>query len=128
MKKHLGIAPGICFLLAFTTVVNAMPDRFSIIPRENVFRLNPRKPETITPPPQVERPQITLQGITTILGRTQALLNIQRAAKSAASPQSSFVLSEGESRYDVTVLEINARTGTVRLNNVGSELTLALAL
>ena len=128
MKKHSAFAPGLCFLLACTTVVKATPDRFSIIPRENVFRLIPRKLETLPPVPPVDRPQITLQGITTILGRSQALLNIQRTAKSGGLPLSSFVLSEGESRYDVTVLEINASTGAVRLDNVGSEQILALRL
>ena len=119
----------VCSTLLFASVVayaETASDRFSAITGRNVFRLNPPKLQTgeVVPPPN--RPQITLQGITTILGRMQALLTIQPRTKSAESLQTSCILAQGDNRLDVVVLEINAELGTVRVNNLGSEQILAL--
>jgi len=100
---------------------NAAP--YEVIPRENAFRLSP--PTEAKPPVlMVERREITFQGVTTILGRAQVLLNIQ--LKSTRTPGISCVLSENENHDGVTILEIDVRSGTVRLNNLGLEQILAL--
>ena len=112
-----------CGLLALALAVNAtpVPDRFASIARDNAFHLNPPKPEVIAVIPSPERPRITLQGVTTILGRPQVLVNIQQPAKAAGASEISCVLTEGESRNGVTVLEIDMVSGTIRLNNNGEE-------
>ena len=119
----------VCFtLLLMSAVTHAeiASERFSAIVAKNTFRLWPPNPLTIEVPPPPIRPQITLQGITTILGRTQALLTIRSQSKSVELPETSCVLAEGDSRSDIVVLEISAELGTVRISNLGLEQTLVL--
>lgn len=93
---------------------------FEVIARENAFRLKPPTPKEKQPIPMLDRPQITLQGFTTILGRAQVLLNIQLVGTTGIS----CVLSENQNQHGVTILKIDAKTETVRLNNLGLEQTL----
>jgi hypothetical protein len=101
-------------------------ERFTAIAARNAFRLSPPKPPASEIPPPPNRSKVSFQGITTILGRTLALLTIEPAAKPAEFFQTSCVLAQGESRFDVVVLEINATAGTVRLDNLGTDQTLTL--
>ncbi|MFO1512527.1 MAG: hypothetical protein U1F83_06370 [Verrucomicrobiota bacterium] len=114
-------------LLAVTQFVNAndASRTFEIITKENAFRLKPPTLEAQPPVAIVERPQITVQGFTTILGRTQVLLSIQKL-KATETGGVACILSESENQNDVTVLEINVKAETVRLNNIGLEQILAL--
>ncbi|HEX5220443.1 MAG TPA: hypothetical protein VFZ59_12805 [Verrucomicrobiae bacterium] len=119
--KQSGLLLGMGLLVATQSlsVGNAHP--FEVIARTNAFRLRaPISEEKITPP--VARPQITFQGFTTILGRAQVLLSIQRLGATGIS----CILSENENQDGVTVLEIDERAETVRLNNLGQEQVLAL--
>jgi len=98
-----------------------VPDSFTAIARGNVFRLNPPMPESGTVHLLPERPRITFQGVTTILGRPQVLLNIQPSATPAAASGVSCVLTRGEARNGVVVVEIDTVSGIIRLNNNGEE-------
>jgi hypothetical protein len=128
--KHLRpflFCSGIALLLT-SAMANAtlIPERFAPIAVRNIFGLRPLHPKPIEAALLPNRPQIMLQGITTILGHTQALLTIQLPSASPGLFQTSCVLTTGESRYDVVVLEINEKTGAVRLDNVGMEQVLVL--
>lgn len=93
----------------------------------NVFGLKPPPPppdpEATKPPP----PKIFLQGITTFGGTKRALLKAQMPAKPGEPPkaeQSSFILAEGQREGDIEVLEIDAKEGTVKVNDFGTITTL----
>jgi hypothetical protein len=93
----------------------------------NVFGLKPPPPppdpEANKPPP----PKIFLQGITTFGGIKRALLKAQMPAKPGEPPkpdQSSFILAEGQRDGDIEVLEIDAKEGTVKVNDFGTITTL----
>lgn len=117
-----------CALLTFAepAQTDSAPNLFDAIALKNAFRLNPAKPQATEPALQIERPQITLVGITTIFGYAQALLVIQPPAKLPVTAPVSCVLAKGESLHDVLVLEISVNAGTVSLNNSGLEQALAL--
>lgn len=106
-------------------ITTAVTDDFAAIPKRNVFRL--RSPGLEQKPPEVkaELPQVSLQGVTTVLDSRQALLKIQGKAKPAAT-EVCCILGEGQERDGVKVLRIDMETGTVRLANQGAEQILLL--
>ena len=122
--KHFNLLLLCAGFSGFTRLVNAgnSAEPFEAIIRENAFRLRLPPSESMERVSTVECPQITLQGFTTILGRAQVLLNIQ-PIKMAGS---SWVMSEKENQDGVTIIQINVKDGTVRLNNSGLEQILAL--
>jgi hypothetical protein len=93
----------------------------SIVDR-NVFGLRPPPPppsnEPVRPPP----PAIALTGITTILGKKLAFMNVQVPPKpgdqAKAGPQS-FMLGIGEREGEIEVLEIDEKGGMVKVNDYG---------
>lgn len=118
-------------LVASLSVSSAMaaqppPEHFAMIGVRNAFRLSPVKPAGSEIPPQPHRPKVSFQGLTTILGRTLVLLTIEPALSSAEFRQTSCVLAQGESRFEIVILEIDTKAGTVRINNLGAEQTLGL--
>jgi hypothetical protein len=88
----------------------------------NVFGLRPPPPppsnEPVRPPP----PGIALTGITTILGKKLAFLNVQVPPKpgeqTKGGPQS-FMLGIGEREGEIEVLEIDEKGGMVKVNDYG---------
>jgi len=88
----------------------------------NVFGLRPPPPppsnEPVRPPP----PAIALTGITTILGKKLAFMNVQVPPKPGeqgkGGPQS-FMLGIGEREGDIEVLEIDEIGGVVKVNDYG---------
>jgi hypothetical protein len=113
----------IAILIVFVLVLDAKalaPDvsesPYQAIVERNVFGLRPPPViDTNTPPPQPAA-KITLTGITTILGKTQALMSVQTAGK----PQPEFfMLTEGQRAGEIEVLEINETAGTVKVTNQG---------
>lgn len=123
-----------CTLAAFVlcTAANAATSDSTGSPYQgvverNVFGLKPPPPppdpEATKPPP----PKIFLQGITTFGGIKRALLKAQMPAKPGEPPkadQSSFILAEGQRDGDIEVLEIDAKEGTVKVNDFGTITTL----
>jgi hypothetical protein len=87
----------------------------------NLFNL---KPPTPPPGPEANKPpapKITLTGITTILGYKQVGLLV---ATRPGQPPESYIMTEGQGREGVEVLQIDEKAGTVRVRNHGEEQTL----
>ena len=115
------LAMGIYLLGIATHVVTAdVPDNtYGNIVVRNLFDLKPIPQitnELPTPPP----PKITLTGITTILGKKQALLMEQVPARPPQKAQEqSYILAEGERDGDIEVVSIDEKAGSVRVINHG---------
>jgi hypothetical protein len=91
----------------------------------NVFRL---KPVEVRTEEQAPRPaaRIRLAGITTILSRKVAILNLQLpATPSEPATQFSCTLAEGQREGEITVLTIDEKAGRVKVNNYGTEMVLS---
>jgi hypothetical protein len=95
---------------------------YNSIAARNVFGLNPM-PAIIKPDPDAGNPppKITLTGITTIFGPSEALYKVAGYSRpgQAAVPDQSYILREGESQDDVTVKSINVKDGIVTFINRG---------
>jgi hypothetical protein len=126
--KHAGIAlvclaGGVVFYTeAYGSTTESAANPYQGIVDRNVFGLKPPPPppsnEPVRPPP----PAITLTGITTILGKKLAFLNVQVPAKPAeqlkGGPQS-FMLGVGEREGEIEVLDIDEKGGIVKVNDYG---------
>jgi hypothetical protein len=118
----------VAILIVFVLVTGAKalsPDAadnpYQAIVERNVFGLKP--PPVIDTNTPIIQPaaKITLTGITTILGKTQALMSVQTAGK----PQPEFfMLTEGQRAGEIEVLEIDEKGGTVKVTNQGIAQTL----
>jgi hypothetical protein len=97
---------------------------YSQIPERNLFGLH-EPPQQIVEPVKQQLPKIVLNGITT-MGSKLAFLKVQSLPKPGEQPQAeqSFTMTEGQRESGIEILEINERSGTVRLNNSGTEMTL----
>lgn len=116
----------ICLLGSKATAISSTAGPYSAIVVRNSFGLKPPSPtaDTVKPPPPISA-EIKLQGITTILGRKQVLMKIKMPAKPPEpAKDEAVVLSEGQRKFDVEVLEINPTEGKVRLKNAGTILAL----
>jgi hypothetical protein len=132
MKHGDKMLIGTLAALTLCVATNAATSDSSVSPYQgvverNVFGLKPPPPppdpEATKPPP----PKIFLQGITTFGGIKRALLKAQMPAKPGEPPkpdQSSFILAEGQRDGDIEVLEIDAKEGTVKVNDFGTITTL----
>jgi hypothetical protein len=79
-------------------------------------------------PPQAPLPSITLVGITTILQDKLALLKVQFPAQSSEpAKEVSCTLTLGQRVGQIEVLAIDETTGSVRVNNSGTEMLLSFA-
>jgi hypothetical protein len=92
----------------------------------NIFGL---KPPPAAPNPEdamrVPPPKIKLTGITTILGKKQALLMVEVPAKPPqAAREESFIMTEGQREGEIEVLNIDVKAGTVKVDNRGTPQTL----
>ena len=101
---------------------------YSTIIGRNTFALKPPPPPAgPVVPPAAPPPNVSLQGISTILGRAQALLKVKIAPKPPdPAKEQSLVMDVGQREGDVEVLAIDPATGTVSLSNQGSPLTLTI--
>jgi hypothetical protein len=70
--------------------------------------------------------KLTLTGITTSLGKKQALLSAQVPPLGPAQPakQESYILAEGQRDGDIEVVSIDENAGVVKITNRGSPETL----
>ena len=69
---------------------------------------------TAGPKEEAEPPQVTLIGITTILGRTQALLRVKWPAR-VSNREASYILSEGQSIDGLTLDSLGVTNAIVTL-------------
>jgi hypothetical protein len=115
-------------VLASAGVVAAEPEHSSsdyqgIIDR-NVFDLHPPPTDTdghLTRP-QAQIPKLTLNGMTTILGKKLVILTTP-ATKPGVPPET-LMLAEGQAQDEVEVREIDENAGSVKVVNHGEEQTL----
>jgi hypothetical protein len=91
----------------------------------NIFGLNPVSDETpVGDPP----PKITLNGIMSIHGRSQALYKVAGTGKPGQpAKDQSYILSEGQRQDDVEVMHINDQASLVTFNNHGTVQEIPLA-
>lgn len=98
---------------------------FGEIPLLNPFRLRPPAPVQVdeAPPPPVAK--LTLRGITTFQGVRRALLNAIMPAKTGEpAHEESYILAEGQKTGEIEVMLINEVSGTVVVNESGTQVTL----
>lgn len=124
MKCRWLLVSGLVLLLIESRAGHVAED-FSAIARKNAFRLSQAKPEPNPELIRIKLPQVTLQGVTTLLDTRQALLKIE-AKGAAVGTEVCCVLSEGQTRNGVKVLRIEVESGTVWLTNQGAEQILSL--
>src|SRR4051794_13566611 len=88
----------------------------------NIFGLRPPPPPPSNEPVRPPAPAVSLTGITTILGKKLAFMNVQIPAKpgepAKPGPQS-FMLGVGEREGEIEVLDIDEKGGSVKLNDYG---------
>lgn len=92
------------------------------IPQRNVFALRSPQPQTAkVQQPAPPLPQVRLTGITTIFGDKRALLEVRLAAKpSEPAREQRYILTEGKRGGPITVLEIDEKANTVKVDNSGT--------
>ncbi len=78
-------------------------------------------------PPALSLPKLKLVGITSISGTKRALLRVESVGNSPGQAQS-LILSEHQKSGQVEVLEIDEKSGSVRVRNSGIETLLAVAI
>lgn len=84
----------------------------------NIFGLNP--PQAITPTAPEPPSKITLNGIMTIFGTTQALFYVDVPPRPPLpATQKSYILSEGQRQDDIEVTRIDEKKNVVTFNNHG---------
>src|SRR5215467_2651167 len=112
--KHAGIAlvclAGGLVLCTEGYGTETTSNRYQGIVDRNVFGLRPPPPppsnEPVKPPP----PAVALTGITTILGKKLAFMNVQvpaKAGEKAPTGPQSFMLGVGEREGEIEVLDID---------------------
>ena len=106
-----------CLVGATTPAALAAPtaNPYALIGQKNSFRLQPMVQVTIEAPRRSAK--IGLQGLTTALGRRQALLKLILPGNVA---EASVILGEGEQAGCVEVRQINESTGVVTVLNCGT--------
>jgi hypothetical protein len=122
------LAGSLAFCEPASAVTTDSPSNpYQTIVDRNVFSLKPPPPP---PGPEENKPKpvkITLTGITTILGNKRVLMKAPAPPGKPGEtpkPEISYILTEGQRDGDVEVLEINDKTGDVKLNNAGTIVTL----
>jgi len=88
----------------------------------NVFGLKPPPPPPPdTGPPKPPPPNITLTGITTILGNKRVFLSVAMPPKPPDPAKiQSFMMTEGQRDGEIEVLQIDEIAGTVKVNDFGT--------
>src|SRR5437899_9066182 len=108
-------------------VANSSANPYQGIVDRNVFGLKPPPPSKGAEPDKPAPPKITLTGITTIFHDKRALMNVAMPAKPPEpAKQQSFILAEHQREGDIEVLEIDVKTGDVKVSNFGTVVTLNL--
>jgi hypothetical protein len=91
---------------------------YAPIAERNIFGLNP--PQAVTPIAPEPPSKITLNGIMTIFGTTQALFLVDVPPRPPTpATQKSYILSEGQGQDDIEVTHIDEKKNVVTFNNHG---------
>jgi hypothetical protein len=116
----------VALLFAASAIANSNDNPYQSIVDRNIFGLHPPPPPPINEPPKPPIPPITLTGITTILGKKLAFMNIQlppkpgEQAKPGANGPTSYMLGEGEREGDIEVVSIDEKAGMVKVDEFGT--------
>ena len=96
--------------------------RYDGIALRNLFKLQPEKPPIVSSPLiQTLLPTLKLTGITTITGHKLALLRVQFPPKPGQpAREQSLMLTEGQRYGDIGVVEIDEKTGLVKVSVAGT--------
>lgn len=123
-KLLIGVVGGFLLCTGSEVVVSAASasdNPYQGIVDRNIFSLKPPPPPVSTEPPKPPPPNITLTGITTILGKKLALMKATPPpAKGEAAKEKSYMLTEGERDGDVEVMTIDEKLGVVTVNDFGT--------
>jgi hypothetical protein len=95
---------------------------YKVIIERNVFDLKGPPPPVAIVPTNAPPPNVKLTGITSILGKRQALFLVQKLGIPGKTPNSDepFIIAEGERQGTVEVMEINEKAATVKIRNDGN--------
>lgn len=89
------------------------------IVERNLFALRDPPSQNVAPPTPPP-PKILLTGITTILGRKQALMKVQVPARPPQpAKEESYILTEGQRDGEIQVVSIDEAAGSVKVINHG---------
>jgi hypothetical protein len=95
---------------------------YRVIIERNVFDLKAPAPPVSIVPTNAPPPNVKLTGITSILGKRQALFLVQKLGIPGKTPNTDvpYIITEGERQDSVEVLEINEKAETVKIKNDGN--------
>jgi hypothetical protein len=95
---------------------------YKVIIERNVFDLKAPTPAVSIVPTNAPPPNVKLTGITSILGKRQALFLVQKLGIPGKTPNTDvpYIITEGERQDTVEVLEINEKAETVKIKNEGN--------
>jgi hypothetical protein len=132
MKRKLAheslVGAGLLVLLTFPAAALTSDNPYAAIITRNAFALNPPAPVTNAPAgPVIPPSDIEFRGLSTLLGRPQALINVKSKPKPPETPKDrSLVMDIGQREGEVELLEINMGEGSVKLRNQGTIVTMNL--
>jgi hypothetical protein len=132
MKRKLAheslVGAGLLVLLTFPAAALTSDNPYAAIITRNAFALNPPAPVTNAPAgPVIPPSDIEFRGLSTLLGRPQALINVKSKPKPPETPKDrSLVMDIGQREGEVELLEINMGEGSVKLRNQGNIVTMNL--
>ncbi len=112
--------------VARANIVAPADNPYAAIVTRNIFGLNPivASDEPVGDPP----PKITLNGIMSTFGKSQALYKVAGSAKPGEpAKDQSYILSEGQRQDDIEVMRINDKDNLVTFNNHGTVQEIPLA-
>ncbi len=113
-----------CWIILPLAGMAAPVNPYAGIIARNIFHLRPPEPKLIQAV-SAPLPTLVLTGITTILGRKQALLKIRFPASPPHPPkEESCILTEGEKDGALQVLQIDVKEARVNVSNSGTLMTL----
>jgi len=120
---------GIVLSFGWATAGQASPalhNPYSEIASRNIFGLRPPPVPAAKPtPPAPPLPNVVLTGISTVLGKKRAFLEITSVAKPQQPAKTqSYVLAEGERDSGIEVMGIDPKTEIVTISNNGTQVAL----
>jgi hypothetical protein len=122
MENHrqlmASIAIGICLAAVTETFGADSENPYRGIIERNVFDLKNKPPLEVRVEPKPLPPKVAVVGITTILTHKCAILKWP-AGPGDPSRTRSFVMTEGQRVDEIEVLQIDEKSGSVKLNNHG---------
>jgi hypothetical protein len=128
-KVILCLAGGLAVVAGVCAAADDADNPYAPIAVRNVFDI---KPPTTTNPADAKPPdppeKITLNGIMTIFGDTQALFKVAVPGKPGTPAKDvDYILSEGQAQDEIEVMKIDAKSGVVTFNNHGVTQEIAMA-